>query len=62
MPGQWEGDRIVCANMSFIASIFERHSRFVMLAKVANNVTLSVITELKKLACKLPKELYRSLT
>jgi transposase, IS30 family len=62
VPGHWEGDLIVGANNSYIATPVERHSRFVMLAKVANKDTQSVITALIKQARKLPKELYRSLT
>ena len=62
VPGHWEGDLMVGANNSYIATLVERHSRFVMLAKVANKDTQSVITALIKQARKLPKELYRSLT
>lgn len=62
VPGHWEGDLIVGANNSYIATLVERHSHFVMLAKVANKDTNSVITALIKQARKLPKELYRSLT
>ena len=62
VPGHWEGDLIVGANNSYIATLLERHSRFVMLAKVANKDTQSVITALIKQASKLPKDLYRSLT
>ena len=62
MPGHWEGDLIVGANNSYIATLVERHSRFVMLAKVPNNDTQSVIAALIEQASKLPKELYRSLT
>ena len=62
VPGHWEGDLIVGANNSYIATLVERHSRFVMLAKVENKDTQSVITALIKQARKLPKELYRSLT
>ena len=56
------GDLIVGSNNSYIATLVERHSRFVMLAKVENKDTQSVITALIKQARKLPKELYRSLT
>ena len=62
VPGHWEGDLIVGANTSYIATLVERHSRFVMLAKVANKDTKSVITALIKQSRKLPKQLYRSLT
>jgi len=61
-PGHWEGDLIVGSNNSYIATLVERHSRFVMLAKVENKDTQSVITALIKQARKLPKELYKSLT
>ena len=62
VPGHWEGDLIVGLNNSYIATLVERHSRFVMLAKVENKDTQSVITALIKQARKLPKELYKSLT
>ena len=62
VPGHWEGDLIVGSNNSYIATQVERHSRFVMLAKVANKDTQSVITALIKQARKLPKDLYQSLT
>lgn len=62
VPGHWEGDLIVGANNSYIATLVERQSRFVMLAKVGNKDTASVITALIKQARKLPHELYRSLT
>lgn len=62
IPGHWEGDLIVGSNNSYIATLVERHSRFVMLAKVENKDTQSVINALIKQARKLPKELYRSLT
>ena len=62
IPGHWEGDLIARSNNSYIATLVERHSRFVMLAKVANKDTQSVTTALIKQARKLPKELYKSLT
>ena len=62
VPGHWEGDLIVGANNSYIATLVKRYSRFVMLAKVPNKDTQSVITALIKQAGKLPKKLYRSLT
>ena len=47
---------------SYIATLVERHSRYVMLVKVANKDTESVISGLIKSAQRLPRELYKSLT
>lgn len=62
VPGHWEGDLIVGSNNSYIATLVERHWRFVMLAKVENKDTQSVTAALIKQARKQPKDLYRSLT
>ena len=62
VPGHWEGDLIAGSANSFIATLVERQSRFVMLAKVSNKDTHSVMTALIKQSHKLPRELYRSLT
>ena len=47
---------------SYIATLVERHTRYVMLAKVANKETQTVVAALIKQAKKLPNELYKSLT
>ena len=44
------------------ATLVERHSRHVMLVKVANKDTESVVSALIKQSQRLPSELYRSLT
>ena len=44
---------------SYIATLVERHTRYVMLAKLANKDTQTVVSALAK---KLPSELYKSLT
>jgi len=62
VPGHWEGDLIGGTNNSFIATLVERHSRYVMLAKVKNKDSESVIAALIKQSKKLPDELYKSLT
>ncbi|MGD2132006.1 MAG: IS30 family transposase [Maricaulaceae bacterium] len=62
VPGHWEGDLIAGSNNSYIATLVERHSRYVMLAKVANKDTASVISALIKQARALPRELSKSLT
>jgi IS30 family transposase len=62
VPGHWEGDLIAGSGNSFIATLVERNTRYVMLAKVGNKDSNSVIQALIKQSRKLPKELYRSLT
>jgi IS30 family transposase len=62
VPGHWEGDLIAGSKNSFIATLVERQTRYVMLAKVENKSTDAVIPALIKQARKLPSELYRSLT
>jgi IS30 family transposase len=62
VPGHWEGDLVAGSNNSYMATLVERHTRYVMLAKVANKDTETVINALIKQAHKLPRELYKSLT
>ena len=62
VPGHWEGDLIAGSKNSYIATLVERHSRYVMLAKVQNKDTESVVSALIKQSKKLPDELYKSLT
>jgi len=62
VPGHWEGDLIAGSHGSHIATLVERHTRYVMLAKVDKKDTETVINALIKQAHKLPKELYKSLT
>ena len=62
VPGHWEGDLIAGSNNTFIATLVERHSRYVMLAKLDNKNTKTVISALIKQSKKLPSELYKSLT
>ena len=62
VPGHWEGDLIAGSNNTHIATLVERHSRYVMLAKIQNRRTDTVIKALIKQSKKLPSELYKSLT
>lgn len=62
VPGHWEGDLIAGSKGSFIATLVERSTRYVMLVKVSDKKTSTVIPALIKHARKLPAELYKSLT
>jgi IS30 family transposase len=62
IPGHWEGDLIAGSRNSYIATLVERHSRYVLLIKVANKDTESVVTALVGQVQHLPRELRRSLT
>src|ERR1700737_172687 len=62
IPGHWEGDLIGGTKNSHIATLVERHSRFVMLVKVSSKDTATVVTALSQHICKLPATLRRSLT
>ena len=62
VPGHWEGDLLSGSKNSYIATLVERQTRYVMLAKVANKDTQTVVSALIRQANKLPNELYKSLT
>jgi IS30 family transposase len=62
VPGHWEGDLLSGSRNSYIATLVERHTRYVMLTKIANKDTQTVIRALIKQAKTLPNELYKSLT
>ena len=62
VPGHWEGDLLCGTSNSQIATLVERHTRYVTLVKVAKKDTETVINALIKNARKLPQELYKSLT
>ncbi len=62
VPGHWEGDLLSGGNNSQIATLVERKTRYVLLAKVKSKDTETVINALIKQAHKLPRELYKSLT
>ena len=57
-----EGDLIDGSRNSYVATLVECYSRHVMLVKVTNKDTESVVTGLIKSAERLPQELYKSLT
>ncbi len=62
VPGHWEGDLLSGPKDSYIVTLVERHTRYVLLAKVADKSTQTVVSALIKQAQKLPNELYKSLT
>ena len=62
IPGHWEGDLIAGSGNSFIATLVERRTRYVMLARIGNKDTASVVTALAEQVRHLPRELRRSLT
>ena len=62
VPGHWEGDLVSGSNNSHIATLVERHSRYVMLVKVKNKETEHVVKALTRKIKKLPVELRRTLT
>jgi IS30 family transposase len=62
VPGHWEGDLIGGTNNSYVVTLVERTTRFVMLAKLKRKDAESVAQALVKHSQKLPSELYKSLT
>jgi IS30 family transposase len=63
VPGHWEGDLIFGKGMSAIATLVERHSRFVMLIGLPGGHTADVVADaLAAKISELPQQLRRSLT
>ncbi len=62
VPGHWEGDLLAGSNNTYIITLVERYSRFVMLVKISGKDTEAVISALIAHARQLPGELYQSLT
>jgi len=62
IPDHREGDLLRGSGNSHIATLVERHSRFVMLIKVPSKDTAAVVEALSKHVRKLPATLRRSLT
>ena len=63
VPGRTgKGDLLTGTNNSHIATLVERHTRFVMLLKIPSRDTATVVGALTKHVRKLPQQLRRSLT
>jgi len=62
VPGHWEGDLVEGSRGTYFATLVERQSRFVILVKVADKRTQTVVAALIKAVRKLPLALRRSLT
>jgi IS30 family transposase len=62
VPGHWEGDLLVGASDTRIATLVERHSRFTMLVKLKKKDSATIVAALAQQIGKLPQELRRSLT
>jgi transposase, IS30 family len=63
VPGHWEGDLLYGKRMTAIATLVERHSRFVMLVELPNGHSADVVADaLARHITALPEQLRRSLT
>jgi IS30 family transposase len=62
VPGHWEGDLVEGSRGTFIATLVERRSRFVVLVKLPEKRTDVVVEALIKAVRKLPAALRKSLT
>ncbi|MEM9072573.1 MAG: IS30 family transposase [Myxococcota bacterium] len=62
VPGHWEGDLIAGTNHSFIGTLVERHTRYVMLLKLKNKEAATVNKALARKIRTLPTSLRQTLT
>jgi len=62
VPGHWEGDLVEGSRGTYIATLVERRSRFVVLVKLSEKKTEAVVAALIKAVRRLPTALRKSLT
>jgi IS30 family transposase len=62
VPGHWEGDLLAGGANSHVATLVERHSRFLILIAVNGKDTRTVTQALAEHVCRLPEQLRASLT
>jgi len=62
LPGHWEGDLLEGARGTFVATLVERQSRYVLLVRLPNKGTHTVVQALARRIRRLPEGLMKSLT
>jgi IS30 family transposase len=62
VPGHWEGDLLAGTKRSHIATLVERHSRYVLLVRLPGCDTNTVVPALARRVQRLPASLKQSLT
>jgi transposase, IS30 family len=62
VPGHWEGDLLEGARGTYVATLVERQSRYVVLVRLPNKETQTVVRALARRIRQLPDGLMRSLT
>jgi IS30 family transposase len=62
VPGHWEGDLLLGKDRSQIATLVERHSRYVLLVRVPSRESVAVVRALARRIQTLPRHLRTSLT
>ena len=62
VPGHWEGDLLVGARQSYVATLVERRSRYVCLVRLAGRATRTVVRALTQHVRRLPDGLMATLT
>ena len=62
VPGHWEGDMLAGTKQSNVATLVERHSRYVMLVRLPDRNAMTVARALARRIQRLPATLKQSLT
>ena len=62
VPGHWEGDLLTGAACSYVVTLVERQSRFVILIRLPNKESATVVAALARCVRRLPAGLMKSLT
>lgn len=62
VPGHWEGDLLAGSCNSYVATLVERQSRYLVLVRVGGKDTTTVVRALRRRVQRLPRGLMASLT